>query len=174
VPEKDANLGKWNSPVGMSVGLFYNQSTEPLVVKSVSLLNPHNLILHAAEVYEMIRYSNPIAAVAPWPQEGDHVPKSEWNMRQPVPGASVRQRTGCSLPPISRSIILMCMSSPLKYLMHHPLADGLQEKVIKYQAGVNSCTFTLMEGLAIGGALQPAAASCKQPLAAIKAAFASS
>src|SRR6266436_3614764 len=58
-PDQSSGIDSFDSPIGLSPGLFYNQSGESLTVESVSLLRPHNLVLHAVVVYEMAHYSNP-------------------------------------------------------------------------------------------------------------------
>ena len=44
-PNGAADTPAWNSPVGFALNLYYNASSTPVEVESVTLIDPHNLIL---------------------------------------------------------------------------------------------------------------------------------
>lgn len=173
-PDKPAGIDHFDSPIGLTSGLFYNQSAQPITVESVSLLNPHYLVLHGAIVYKMAHYSHPLSPALAWSQESMGVPKSEWNLRQPVPGAIIPPEEGVLASsdfPIKRPDVY---EIALDVSATSPAGGWAVGEVVKYRAGTNSYSLTLMTGLAIGGALQSTADPCSAPLKAISAAFASS
>jgi hypothetical protein len=174
VPDKSTGLANFNSAVGIAEGLFYNQSAESLTVESVTLFHPHNLVLHAAIVYKMAHYSNPLYPITAWNDEGKGVPENAWNMRQPVPGAVIPSGDGVLASsdfPVKRPDVY---EIALEVSASSPAGGWALGEVVKYRSGNKSYNFTLMTGMAIGGALQPSANPCSAPLKAINAAFAAS
>lgn len=65
-PNLPAGISRWNSPFGVSAGMYYNQSSAQVTVRTVSLVGAHNMVLHAAMVYEMVRYRNPLPSMFQW------------------------------------------------------------------------------------------------------------
>lgn len=51
-PNKPAGTLRWNTAIGFGESYFYNRSGHPLMLESVSLIDPHNVDLLGAEVYE--------------------------------------------------------------------------------------------------------------------------
>lgn len=55
-PDPGAEIIRWDSQIGYYAGIYYNQSSGPVTMESVSLLHPHNLILHEAAIYKVARF----------------------------------------------------------------------------------------------------------------------
>ena len=79
----------WNSPVGFAVDWYYNTSATPVMVESVSLIDPHNLTLRQSLVYEAAGENHWLASADGWPHIGDGSDPVAWAHRQPVPGALI-------------------------------------------------------------------------------------
>lgn len=80
----------WDSPVGFALVWYYNASTSPVVVESVSLIDAHNLVLHKAVVYEAEREQHQLTLVDGWPVISLGSDPAAWARRQSVPGAVIR------------------------------------------------------------------------------------
>src|SRR5271165_5653821 len=63
-PDPAAGVDSWNSLVGEATVIYYNRSADPIRIESVRLLEPHNLVLHSAALYEMLHYQHPLALEA--------------------------------------------------------------------------------------------------------------
>ena len=59
-PNPPAGFSRWDTPIAESTGMYYNQSSSQVTVQAVSLVGAHNMVLHGAMVYEMVRYRNPL------------------------------------------------------------------------------------------------------------------
>jgi len=68
-PDPPVGISRWNSPFGESVGMYYDESSVPVTVQTVSLVGAHNMVLHGAIVYEMVRYRNPLPTAFAWGTE---------------------------------------------------------------------------------------------------------
>jgi hypothetical protein len=79
----------WNSPVGFALNWYYNASASPVEVESVTLIDPHNLILHQAVVYEAKREQHQLIQVDGWPLISKNSDPSAWAQRQGIPGAVI-------------------------------------------------------------------------------------
>jgi hypothetical protein len=54
IPAPDpGTITRWDSQIGYYRGIYYNHSSAPVTVESMSLLHPHNLTVHGAAVYKM-------------------------------------------------------------------------------------------------------------------------
>ena len=94
-PDPRTAITHWDSQVGALAGMYYNSSDYPVTLESVSLLSPHNLVLHGAAVYEMVHYRNSLAIVSAWSQEASF--GRVWTPPQAIPGAVIPAEIGpCS------------------------------------------------------------------------------
>jgi hypothetical protein len=94
-PDPGSTATQWNSPIGFSGGIYYNQSPGPVTVESASLLDPHNLTLHGVFVYKMSHYNIALPYEWPWGQEGSQYSAAQWAaIRQPIPGAIIPPEKG--------------------------------------------------------------------------------
>src|ERR1700678_3198872 len=79
----------WNSPVGFAMNWYYNASSAPVVVESVTLIDPHNLILNKAIVYEAKGEQHQLVTADGWPKINLNPDPAWWAQRQSVPGAVI-------------------------------------------------------------------------------------
>ena len=84
----DKSFSRWDTPLGAATGMYYNQSSSPLTVQSVSLVAAHNMVLHAAMVHEMPQYKNPLPIEFTW-EYGTDGGTVDARLVQPVPGAVI-------------------------------------------------------------------------------------
>ena len=77
----------WDAPVGYAEDMYWNNSSAPLTIESVSLIDPHNLVLRGSVLYRIPRDRYPLPISGPWAQLGSTVPPADWRARQRVPGA---------------------------------------------------------------------------------------
>ena len=89
----------WDSPMSWAFDWYYNQSMSPVEIESVSLMDPHGLILHGAIVYEMPHSENPIIQVDGWALLAKHANPSVWARRQNIPGAVIPAETSTIAAP---------------------------------------------------------------------------
>jgi hypothetical protein len=79
----------WNSPVGFALNWYYNASSAPVEVESVTLIDPNNLVLHKALVYESERERHFLVTSDGWPAISTNSDPGAWARRQAVPGAVI-------------------------------------------------------------------------------------
>ena len=87
-PAAGIGLDRWDSAVGLSAGMYYNQSQRPVTVRTVSLVGAHNMVLHGAMVYEMVQYRNPLPYEFEW-EYGAKGAQVNATLVQQVPGAGI-------------------------------------------------------------------------------------
>lgn len=88
-----AGIPKWNSPIGWALNSYYNSSTSPIELESVSLIDSHGLVLHGVTVYEMRHSENPLILSDGWGHMSQGASPSMWAGRQSVPGAVIPPET---------------------------------------------------------------------------------
>jgi hypothetical protein len=165
-------LDSWATPVAYAEDMYWNQGSAPLTVESVSLLDPHNLILHGSLVYEMAHARHPLPISWAWADVGSKVPPSEWRARQPIPGAvsppsaSPVETNGTLSNKVNLYEIVLDISAAT------PVGGWALGEVVTYKAGGVSYVFTAKTGLGIGTSRLPAKDSCNAQITAIVAGFA--
>ena len=171
-PDPAAGLYTWAGPVGFALDIFYNRSSLPLAIKSVSLIDPQNLVLHGGLAYEMAHSLHPLPLEAAWTKESKFAPAMAWKHRQAIPGAVI--------PPghPSREAHIFVKTNNL-YEIVVAISDAtpaggwaLGEKVT-YSAGTRTYTIEAKNGMAIGSARVPMEKSCDGPMTGIRTALGS-
>lgn len=89
----DPGFSHWDTPFGAAAGMYYNQSSSPVTVQSVSLVGAHNMVLHGAIVHEMPQYKNPLPVEFVW-EYGSDGATVDPKLVQPVPGAVIAAGIG--------------------------------------------------------------------------------
>jgi hypothetical protein len=152
--------------------MYYNQSSAPVTIDSVSLVDAHNMRLDGAVVYEMIRYAHPLGYINGWNDEAATVPAAEWAARQEVPGAVIPAELGPIKPaefPEKKPNVYQIVVIVTKVT---PAAAWTTGVTVRYRAADQSFALTLQAGLSIGSSHGPVATSCDQPMRAVAAAWA--
>jgi hypothetical protein len=172
MPDSPADgLLTWATPVGYAEDMYWNRSSQALTVQSVSLLDPHNLVLHGGVLYEMVHDFHALPLSWAWAQEDREVPAAEWRARQRIPGAVMPpiggplQHNGNISHKVNLYEIVVDISAAT------PAGGWALGEVVKYRAGGRSYTFDARTGLGIGRARPPASHSCDAQIKAIEAAF---
>jgi hypothetical protein len=170
-PDSLAGASRWNSPVGSALGMYYNQSAAPVTVTSVSLLDPHNLTLHGAVLYEMAHYAHALTPISGWEDEEDGSLASDWARRQPIPGAVIPAEGG----PISAS--QFAAKRPDTYQVAVDVSVATRAPgwalgvVMNYTASGQHYTLTLWAGMGVAPTTGNMASACEQTSKAIQAGF---
>lgn len=152
-PDPEAGVTRWDSPVGFYGGIYYNQSSVHVTMESVSLLSPHNLILHGAAVYEVAHFDIALPYEWAWGHEGTRYSAAQWAaIRQPVPGAILPPEND----PIAVNDFMKLRPDVYEVAVDmsaaSPAGGWAAGVVVKYRAGSTAYTSTLMVGLSVGSA----------------------
>ena len=168
-PDPGTGINRWDSQIGYYGGIYYNQSSGPVTVASVSLLHPHNLIFHGAAVYKVAHYKISLSYEWAWGQEGKAHSATQWAaIRQRIPGATIPPENGpiapADFPRLNPDVyeIAVDMSAA------SPAGGWTPGVVVTYRAGGTTYTSTLMVGLAIGSAAKPLSSSCDAPTRSVQ------
>ncbi|HEY2506907.1 MAG TPA: hypothetical protein VGI58_10355 [Streptosporangiaceae bacterium] len=156
-PDKSADTLSWNTPVGFAQNYFHNRSGDPLTVESVSLIDPHNLILHGAVVYEMVHDRNALGNESAWADEPFGIKLGVWrNHHQAVPGAVI-EPAGVRQPlPGRRGNVYQLLVDVSARSPHGAWAAGFR---LTYRSRGRTYTVSTYEGYAIT-ANDPAGTTC--------------
>jgi len=168
-PDKDAGVIRWDSQIGYYAGLYYNPSSGPVTVESVSLLHPHNLIVHGAAVYKMAYLKLSLPYEWAWGQEGTAHSATQWAaIRQRIPGATIPRENG----PIAAADFQKLNPDVYEIAVDMSAASragGWAPGVlVTYRVAGTTYTSTLMVGLAIGSAAKHLSAGCDAPTRSIQ------
>jgi hypothetical protein len=161
----------WDAPIGYAEDTYWNDSSAPLTIESVSLIDPHNLVLRGSVLYRMPHDLHALSTSAPWVQEGRWVPPADWRARQRVPGAVMPpiggpvEVNGHVNGKVDRWEIAVDVSAAT------PAGGWALGEIVRYKAGGQSYTAEARTGMGIGTSLE-AAHSCDAQMNAIQAAFA--
>jgi hypothetical protein len=168
-PNPGAHVYSWDTPVAFNLDMFLNQSHQALVITAVTLIDPHNLHLDGALVYEMPHSQHPLALNAALSFEGSQVPPYLWARRQKVPGAVI----GPGHPaPINKVLATTNLYEISPVISSATRAGGWAlGEVVTYRAAGHTYSVRIQSGYAIGSAKLPLAASCDAPLSAINKAW---
>ena len=166
-PDPGTAITHWDSQVGALAGMYYNSSAYPVTLESVSLLSPHNLVLHGAAVYEMDHYRNSLAIVSAWSQEASY--GRVRTSPQAIPGAVIPAERGplADLP----------VARPNVYEIAVDISDASRAGgwalgiSVDYRYLGNTYNFKLMIGISIGSAGGSPGGGCAALMKAIQAGF---
>jgi hypothetical protein len=161
----------WDAPIGYAEDTYWNDSSVPLTIESVSLIDPHNLVLHGSVLYRMPHYLHALPISDSWVQEGQAVPPADWRARQRVPGAVMPpiggpvEVNGHINSKVDRWEIAVDVSAAT------PAGGWALGEIVRYKVGGRSFTAETRTGMGIGTSLDRAR-SCDAQMNAIQAAFA--
>jgi hypothetical protein len=88
-PNPHSTITSWHTPVWFTLDMFANTSRSPLTIQAVSLIDPHNVTLRGALVYEMLHSRHPLTQAGGLGDLASSVPAADWSRRQRVPGAVI-------------------------------------------------------------------------------------
>ena len=166
-PDPGTTITRWNSQVGALAGMYYNSSAYPVTIESVSLLSPHNLVLHGAAVFEMVHYRNSIALESAWSQEASS--GRVWTPQQAIPGAVIPAEIGPLAPsdfPVKKPDVY---EIAVDISDASPAGGWALGVSVDYRYLGNTYKFKLLTGMAIGSG--QSSSGCDAPMKAIQAVF---
>jgi hypothetical protein len=153
-PIAGIGISRWSSPVGVAVGMYYNQSSASVTVQTVSLVAEHNMVLHGAMVYEMARYRNPLPNMFQW-EYGSSGLKVNAKLVQQVPGAVIGAGIGpvTDLPKQQPNVYEVAIDVTAR----QPGAAWAAGVNVGYTANGQAHEIRLLIGFAIGAYSRPGA-----------------
>jgi hypothetical protein len=86
---RSTGIATWHAPIGFAIDSYYNRSRSAVTIESASLIDPHNLVVHASLAYEMVHSLHILAEAAKWSNIGQEGQPAAWARRQAVPGAVI-------------------------------------------------------------------------------------
>jgi hypothetical protein len=161
----------WNSQVGFAMDAYDNRSGSPVTVESVSLIDPHNLLLRGAFVYEEPHSQDPLIIATGWGKLSASALRSSWTRRQRIPGAVI--------PPSVSGIDAPGPGAPDLYQVvlgitaQTPKGGWALGQQITYRQGGTQYTIRSYSGYALAPPA-PSDAPCQAQLNAIGRAFSAS
>jgi hypothetical protein len=163
------DITAWNTRIGFALDNFVNVSRERLTVESVSLIDPHNLILHGALVYEEAHSQHAMISETAFSAIGNSVPASARAGIQQVPGAVIAPGfpTQSFAPRYSLNIWEVVPDISLV----RPGGGWAIGISVRYRAGGQTYTARAYTGYGIGVAAAVSKNYCTPQLNAITAAF---
>jgi hypothetical protein len=168
-PNPGSAITSWHSTIWFALDMFVNQSRSELTIESVSLIDPHNVTLRGALVYEMAHSQHPLLQTGGLADLGKSVPTADWARRQPVPGAVIAAgHKGMKLLPSASLNIYEIVPAVEQKAPGGGWALG---EVVSYRASGQTYTVRAYTGYAIGVPAANSKDSCSAQLKAINAAF---
>jgi hypothetical protein len=160
-PDPGTGINRWDSQIGYYGGIYYNQSSGPVTVESVSLLHPHNLIFHGAAVYKVAHFKISLSYEWAWGQEGTARSATQWAaIRQRIPGATIPPGNGRIAPADFMKLRPDVYEIAVDMSAASPAGGWTPGVAVTYRAGGTTYTSTLMVGLAVGSAAKPLSSTC--------------
>jgi hypothetical protein len=86
---RSTGIISWNTPIAFALDSYHNRSRRPLTIESVVLIEPHNVVLHGALLYEMPQSRHPLIMETAWDTLSRYARPRAWAARQAVPGAVI-------------------------------------------------------------------------------------
>jgi len=169
IPDPGAHVYGWATPIAFTTQMFVNEAPVRVTVQSVSLIDPHNMVLRGAIVYEMPHSQHPLIMNGTVANLAASVPAALWARHQSVPGAVIApgHRVRSFRPSYSMSIWEI---APVVAKRNPGGAWALGE-IVTYEARGHAYTVEAQIGWAIGSSRGPLSQSCKAPMNAITAAW---
>jgi hypothetical protein len=154
----------WQAPVAFAMDLYVNQGGTSATIRSLSLVDPHGLVLHNGVVYEVANGENPLGYFGAW----GRMYATAARARQPIPGAMLHNDPVVHPPYYTNDTKYQILEKVTAASASGGWAAGV---TVSYESGGRQYSTTLAQGIAIGSSRLPASARCTSPLAAIKADF---
>lgn len=168
-PDPGTGIIRRDSQIGYYGGIYYNQSSGPVTMESVSLLHPHNLIFHGAAVYKMAHFKISLPYEWAWGKEGTAHSATQWAaIRQRIPGATIPPENGPIAPADFMRLNPDVYEIAVDMSAASPAGGWTPGVVVTYRAGGTTYTSTLMVGLAIGSAAKPLSSTCDAPTRSVQ------
>ena len=164
-------LPTWDAPAGYAEDMYWNQSSQPLTIEAVQLLDPHNLVLQGSVLYKMAHASHALPLASGWAQMGREDPPA-WQARQRIPGAVMRPVGGPVDVNGNLSHKIDLWEIAVDVTATTPAGGWALGEIVRYKTAGRTYTFEARAGLALGTSLSPFTHSCDGRLNAIKVAFA--
>jgi hypothetical protein len=145
-PNPHSTITSWRTPVWFTLDMFANTSNSPLTIESVSLIDPHNVTLRGALVYEMVDSRHPLTQAGGLGDLASSVPAADWARRQRVPGAVISP---------GRANLYEIVPAVQQKTQRGGYAIG---EIVTYQAGGQTYTVTAYTGYVVsrgGNACNP-------------------
>jgi hypothetical protein len=160
-PNLPTGFSRWNSVIGVSVGMYYNQSSAPVTVQTVSLVGAHNMVLRGALVHEMVQYRNPLPLTFPWEYGADGLTLNA-KLVQQVPGAVIPAGIGpvTNFPKQHPDVYDIAVGVTAR----RPGAAWAAGVNVGYTADGQAHTIRLLIGFAIGATPHPGNSPVDDPL----------
>lgn len=173
IPDSPVEPGitTWSSPVAYAENMYWNQSSAPLTVESVAMLDPHGLVLHGSVVYQMVHASHPLPISWGWNAVASHVPAREWAGRQRVPGAVIPPTQGPVYVDGRLSKKVSLWEIVLDVSAASPAGGWALGEVVRYRWRGTSYTLAVQTGIGIGTWGLPPGQQCDAQMNAIAKAF---
>ena len=138
-------------------------------MESVSLLHPHNLIFHGADVYKVAHYKISLPFEWAWGDEGSAHSATQWAaIRQRIPGAIIPPENGPIAPADFMRLNPDVYEIAVDLSVASPAGGWAPGVVVTYRAGGTTYTSTLLVGLAIGWEAEPLSSTCDEPTRSVQ------
>jgi hypothetical protein len=154
----------WQAPVAFAMDLYVNHGSTPATILSLSLVDPHGLVLHDGVVYEVTPGGNMLGYFGAW----GRMYATAARARQPIPGAVLQSDPVAHPPYYTNDTKYQILEKVTATSASGGWAAGV---TVNYESGGRHYSTTAAQGIAIGSSHLPASARCTSPLAAIKADF---
>ncbi len=165
---KSTGIDKWDTPIGFAFDSYRNRARRPLTVESVSLVDPHNLVLHSALLYAMGHPRQPLIQEFAWARLGQAVRPDAWADRQAIPGAAIpAERSGQATGSTARDDYQLVLDISSRT----PRGGWAAGEAVRYSSGGQSYTVTTYTGYAIAPLRQAATRRCGPPTRSIQRAW---
>jgi hypothetical protein len=157
-------------PVAFTTDWYVNQGSQPVTIRSVSLIAPHGLVLHRALVYEMFGGRHVLYQAIAWDQLGRGALPSAWARRQPIPAAVIP-------PEHIKSAATVFDNKDNVYVVAEqitaasPAGGWALGQKLTYTAGGNTFSVEARTGIGIGSFLVPFPHGCESEMRIMKKAF---
>ena len=158
-PNPSTATVSWNTPIWFAIDSFANTSGGPLTIKSVSLIDAHNVVLRGAVAYDEGDHSQrELMQTGATADIARSVPPPDWARHQAVPGAVI--------PPGHD----LWQIFPEVAQVHRGGGWAIGE-IVRYSAGGQTYSVKVYTGYGIGVPLTVDKTGCSKLLNAILAAW---
>ena len=143
---KSTGIDKWDTPIGFAFDNYYNRARSPLTIESVSLVDPHNLILHRALLYKIGPTRQSLIQEFAWTGLGQAARPDAWTDRQAIPGAAMpAERSAQPAGSAARDSYQLVLDISSRT----PLGGWAAGETVRYSSAGQSYTTTTYTGYAI-------------------------